>query len=951
MITDTAPYNVNNCVPFTLAPKADLRVVKTAMAEEVGPNQLAFFHVEVFNDGPSDIISPTSSFVLTDVMVGPAKIVAVSSAFCQIGNPNDPGNITCSGLELDKGDKFDIWITVRANVDALPGQIITNTAAIASITGFVDPNLGNNSDTASIPVIVADEADLQVTKFVKPDGQVIAGKPFTYTVFVDNWGFSPAISVTLTDTMVSDGLFTVLGYSSDRPGAVCTPDTYPQGPTSFFNFGCVLPVLERGGRWTVQVTAVASDTMDVNNNARVWMARPYVDPNPDNNTDSASIHVVDTADLVIDKRVDPTSVVAGATLTYTVQILNKGPSAATNVVVVDTLPLGLQIVDGGIVAPAGAACGTTQGAAGNTVVTCNLSDLAVTADASITIVAKVDPTLPAGSVLFNQATVASAEFDPAMGDNISSVSTPVQSIADLSISKESLPASVVAGGAQFSYRIVISNTGTSAAKGVKLFDQLPAGIRFVAAEVLGVPGACGYEAGTNIVGCELGVLMPWTNPNPDMKQAVVNITVAAAANAAPGTVQNIVRTAADNDPVGAVATANTTITANATLSVAKSASVVEPVAAGSSYFYNLSVTNNGPSVARAVMVTDTLPSDVEFLFATGGSCSELAGTVTCSLGDLGVGQTASFQIHVRVKVDVASDTLLTNVMTATTTTTSTVWSASADVVARSVADLAIRKFGKPDGTVQAGDILTYTLLVDNYGPSVAQSVVVTDLLASNGSFTIVGAPGYCSPTSGSFTNSAVISCTLANMLPGTQMVFNIAVRADEAQDIDNVADVSSASHDPDMANNHAIVEHEVTAVSDLVVVKSGPVTVTAGLAINWTVVVTNNGPSTAEGVVVYDYVPAGVTVTGVSIAGCTLDTMNNIVTCNLGDLAPNAPVSFAVVGLVNAGLPQGAVLSNDVVVTSENFDDNNSNNRATWLSSGAEPGEPGGRQERASQPR
>ena len=191
---------------------------------------------------------------------------------------------------------------MRANVDALPGQIITNTAAIAFVTGFIDPNLGNNSDTASVPVIVADEADLQVTKFVKPDGQVIAGKPFTYTIFVDNWGFSPAISVTLTDTMVSDGLFTVLGYSSDRPGAVCTPDTYPQGPTSLFNFGCVLPVLERGGRWTVQVTAVASDTMDVNNNTRVWMARPYVDPNPDNNTDSASIHVVDTADLSIGKR-------------------------------------------------------------------------------------------------------------------------------------------------------------------------------------------------------------------------------------------------------------------------------------------------------------------------------------------------------------------------------------------------------------------------------------------------------------------------------------------------------------------------------------------------------------------------------------------------------------------------------------------------------------------------
>ena len=58
-----------------------------------------------------------------------------------------------------------------------------------------------------------------------------------------------------------------------------------------------------------------------------------------------------------------------------------------------------------------------------------------------------------------------------------------------------------------------------------------------------------------------------------------------------------------------------------------------------------------------------------------------------------------------------------------------------------------------------------------------------------------------------------------------------------------------------MGNNHAIVEHAITAVADLDYAKSGPPTATAGTAIQWTVTVTNDGPSTAENVVVDDKPP------------------------------------------------------------------------------------------------
>jgi uncharacterized repeat protein (TIGR01451 family) len=65
--------------------------------------------------------------------------------------------------------------------------------------------------------------------------------------------------------------------------------------------------------------------------------------------------------------------------------------------------------------------------------------------------------------------------------------------------------------------------------------------------------------------------------------------------------------------------------------------------------YDLTVTNNGPDTAVDVVVTDTLPASVTFVSATPsqGSCAHAAGVVTCNLGTLGNGLSASIDIVVR----------------------------------------------------------------------------------------------------------------------------------------------------------------------------------------------------------------------------------------------------------------------------------------------------------------
>ncbi len=85
----------------------------------------------------------------------------------------------------------------------------------------------------------------------------------------------------------------------------------------------------------------------------------------------------------------------------------------------------------------------------------------------------------------------------------------------------------------------------------------------------------------------------------------------------------------------------------ADLSITKTDSP-DPVTVGQNLTYNLAVTNNDPSAGSGVMVTDTLPTGVTFVSATPsqGTCTQASGIVTCNLGNLAGGATATVTIVV-----------------------------------------------------------------------------------------------------------------------------------------------------------------------------------------------------------------------------------------------------------------------------------------------------------------
>ena len=221
------------------------------------------------------------------------------------------------------------------------------------------------------------------------------------------------------------------------------------------------------------------------------------------------------------------------------------------------------------------------------------------------------------------------------------------------------------------------------------------------------------------------------------------------------------------------------------------------------------------------------------------------------------------------------------------------------------ADLAVFKSDFPDPVI-AGTMLTYTILVTNLGPSVAEGAVVTDSLPATVVFDAAGSPGW-SEAGG----IAIYAVGTLDAGASTSLTLCVSVPSSLTNDVANTVVVFSPTLDPVPANNSAAESTEVITRADLAVLKSdSPDPVVAGRALSYVVTVTNLGPSDALSVAVTDTLPPGVSPGGV-------------VTTNLGTLVAGAGTSFA----INVGVDASTLgtIGNTAEVTSSTTDTNSSN--------------------------
>ncbi|MEL7336643.1 MAG: SdrD B-like domain-containing protein, partial [Planctomycetota bacterium] len=357
------------------------------------------------------------------------------------------------------------------------------------------------------------------------------------------------------------------------------------------------------------------------------------------------------------------------------------------------------------------------------------------------------------------------------------------------------------------------------------------------------------------------------------------------------------------------------------------ADMPDPVQIGNQLTYQIDVNNAGPSIAANSQLVHELPPGVSLVSVRTDKGTIVQGTrnLTVDLGNLGIDETVQLDIVVEVLSDAA------NPLNAIAMVTSDGFDVNlannedteqTNLVNR--ADLRIAKTDSVDPVVP-GMPLTYTLTVTNEGPTEAENVTITDALPNGlNNARVTTTHGTAS------ANGSSINASLGTLNVGQSAVITIITDVDPSltTNLLNTATVSSTTEDPVPNNNIAEEPTAVTPNGDLAVTKSdNPDPVTPGNQLNYTIVVTNDGPSVSRNVRMLDSLPIGTTFDFASSTKGSVVNNGNELTASVGDLAVGESATIDVTVRIDEDVL--GTISNTARVESDTPDNDLSNNEDT----------------------
>lgn len=586
-------------------------------------------------------------------------------------------------------------VYIRGYLDGsiVDDTILNNTVRVNTTTGELKLEDNEATNIKNVTTL----AELHVTKVNITEA--IAGKIIKYEIVITNNGPSYARDIILkdiyNDSELTNMLYSLDGQSWTRYDASINIGTLANGQNKTILFEGFIKTTVRGN---VINKAVIGSSTKLRDNSTL--------------EDDVAVNVKGDTTLDITKVANTTLVNPGDVIKYTVQITAGGLSDSLDVILTDNLSEMFFDVSKATYSVNGIDKGVWIGNA-------NLGTISSGMTVNVVITVPVKAYVDVGKLnsITNFASVINSDKKAANDTNI----VPIN-VIDLAVNKTANHQNKTYNyGDNVEYVIEIVNNGPGIATDIIATDNLPDGLKFINANV---PGGWTLSISNNKI---------TINGEKLANGEKVLITIIAKAAKSNTTLINNIKvngTGFDSNISNNNDSETIKITPLVDLAITKVVDNANPLF-DSIITYTITVVNNGPDASTDVVVKDIWPANgLKFITSTG---TYNPATGIWNVGELGSNEIATLTITAKTtavgkfenKVSVNGTGYDSNLSNNNASVNITV----PDCVILNITKVATGGIvsEEPNKEVIAGEKITYTVIVSNYGPSVATNVYLTDL--------------------------------------------------------------------------------------------------------------------------------------------------------------------------------------------------------------------------------